>query len=280
MKLFISYRREDSRAYSGRIYDRLKEAFGSDSVFWDIDSIPLGLPFPTVLEQTIERTDVMLVIIGPTWTSISNENGGRRIDEADDFVRLEIESALRHELPIVPVTVENAPLPIQPDLPESISRLANHQGIAIRPDPDFHDDTTRLINRLEQLLGTASRKPVTGQIDDIRVENELLRLELEWEREIRNNNYQQVKAFPFQLFAGVVGAMLVGTFWSFLVPRQVAPSLGHPISIAAFLLPFVFQSPFLGYGAVRYSRYRKAAREYHEKCEALRQHESNAVHSK
>lgn len=80
MKVFISYRRDDSRAYSGRIYDQLKEAFGSESVFWDIDSIPLGLPFPTVLEKTIERTDVMLVIIGPSWTSIANADGKRRID--------------------------------------------------------------------------------------------------------------------------------------------------------------------------------------------------------
>lgn len=88
-------------------------------------------------------------------------------DESTDFVRLEIEAALRHELPIVPVLVENARLPLAGDLPESISKLTDHHGIAVRPDPNFHDDTSKLIGRLEQLLGVSKRKSVAGEIDEL-----------------------------------------------------------------------------------------------------------------
>ncbi len=151
--IFISYRRADSLESTGRVYDRLAEAFGAECVFRDIDSIPLGIPFPELLRQTLSRANVVLVIIGPSWLSVTNPHGQRRLFELADLVRMEVECALQQDLPVIPVMVGNAPLPKEECLPESIRGLAQRNGFAVRPDPDFHRDMDRLCLKVQELLG-------------------------------------------------------------------------------------------------------------------------------
>ncbi len=149
--IFLSYRRSDSMETTGRIYDRLKDAFEADSVFRDIDSIPLGLPFPQVLEQTLSRADVVLVIIGPTWVSATDATGNRRLDDVGDFVRMEVEYALRHQIPVIPVLVGNARMPLGDELPIVIRDLLCRNNYCIRPDPDFHSDVNKLTKKLDEI---------------------------------------------------------------------------------------------------------------------------------
>src|SRR5947209_16595992 len=94
LRVFLSYRRSDSGPYARLIYDSLRERFGSENVFWDLDSIALGRDFVDVVDEWLSRAEVLLVVIGPTWVDTADEHG-RRLDHPDDHVRLEIEAALK-----------------------------------------------------------------------------------------------------------------------------------------------------------------------------------------
>jgi hypothetical protein len=147
--IFVCYRRDDSADVTGRIYDRLAARFGREHVFKDVDSIPLGVDFRTHLQQIVGRCDAVVVVIGERWLVMQEQGGTRRLDEPHDFVRIELEAALQRQIPVVPVLVGQAKVPSERDLPQSLVPLAYRQGIAVRPDPDFHRDMDRLIQGLE-----------------------------------------------------------------------------------------------------------------------------------
>ncbi|HEX8732521.1 MAG TPA: SUMF1/EgtB/PvdO family nonheme iron enzyme, partial [Ktedonobacterales bacterium] len=151
--IFLSYRRDDSAAACGRVYDRLAGHFGKDLVFKDVDDIPYGVNFPEYLAEKLRECRVQLVIIGKYWLTLTGPDGGRRLDAPNDFVRIEVEAGLRNGLLIVPLLVDNARMPEADDLPESIRLLTERNAAQVRPDPDFHTDMERLIRRLEDLLG-------------------------------------------------------------------------------------------------------------------------------
>ena len=148
LTVFISYRRDDSQDVVGRIYDKLVAAFSPEQVIRDIDSLLIGRPFPEALNDAVSQSEVVLVIIGKNWLTASNSDGARRLDDAGDFVRMEIERALAAGKHVVPVLVSNASMPLAKDLPDSIRALVNQHGIQVRPDPDFHGDMDRLIRQL------------------------------------------------------------------------------------------------------------------------------------
>lgn len=152
-KVFVSYRRSDSQDVAGRIVDRLAERFSHGDVFKDVDSIPIGVPFPELLRNALSRTDVVLVVIGPTWATVLDDSGNRRLDNPLDFVRIEVETALGSTALVVPVFVTNAIMPDPRELPEPLKPLTVLNGISVRPDPDFHRDMDRLISKLEERLG-------------------------------------------------------------------------------------------------------------------------------
>lgn len=147
--IFISYRRQDSADVTGRIYDRLVQRFGREQVFKDVDSIPLGVDFRAHLGNVVGRCNFLLVVIGPQWLSVSGENG-RRLEDKNDFVRVEVESALARDIPVIPIMVSGASLPADSELPPSLGAITFRNGIRVRPDPDFHRDMDRLIAGLEQ----------------------------------------------------------------------------------------------------------------------------------
>jgi hypothetical protein len=148
--IFISYRRDDSSDVTGRIYDRLIQHFGENSVFKDVDSIPLGADFRKHLGDSVGRCDVVLTVIGRQW--LVGDVGQRRLDDVRDFVRIELEAALQRDIPVVPVLVQAAPVPRLEDLPETLQALVYRNGIPVRPDPDFHHDMDRLIKGIEGYL--------------------------------------------------------------------------------------------------------------------------------
>lgn len=153
LSIFISYRRSDSKNIVGFIAKRLQERFGDDNIFWDIDSIPPGVDFRAYVVKRISQCKACLVVIGPDWLRATNADGSRRIDDEDDLVRVEVESALRLNIPVAPVLVEDARLPFAHDLPPSLAPLVARHGMNIRPPPDFDIDIDRLMNRLADRLG-------------------------------------------------------------------------------------------------------------------------------
>jgi tetratricopeptide (TPR) repeat protein len=146
--LFISYRRSDSEAYAGRLYDRLVAEFGKDQVFKDVDSIPVGADFRTHLHAVIAECRAVLAIVGTHWTDARDERDIRRLEDRDDFVRIELEMALARGIPVIPVLVSGATMPSEAQLPASLAAFAYRQSIQVRPDPDFHRDVDRLLASL------------------------------------------------------------------------------------------------------------------------------------
>lgn len=147
-KILISYRREDSSHVMGRIYDRLVQQFGRMAVFKDVDNIPLGIDFRTYLEEQVAKCDVFLAVIGRYWMKPQGQKGKSRLTDPADFVRLEIETALKRQIPVIPVLVEGASIPPVERLPTSLQGLSYRNCIIVRPDPDFHRDMDRLIEHL------------------------------------------------------------------------------------------------------------------------------------
>ena len=151
-RIFISYRRRDSADVTGRIYDRLVDHFGEGTVFQDVEDIPLGMDFTEHIQGVVGKCDAFLAIIGNQWLDAADKGGGRRLDNAADNVRIEIESALLRKIPLIPVLVGGAEMPTEDALPESLRKLATRNAIHVRPNPDFRPDMARLIEGLEELF--------------------------------------------------------------------------------------------------------------------------------
>jgi formylglycine-generating enzyme required for sulfatase activity len=150
-KIFISYRRSDSIAETGRIYDRLVQEFGRDNIFKDVDTIPLGVDFARHIDQEVGRCQVLLVVMGKNWLT-------PRLQNPDDFVRMEIESALKRDIPVVPVFLEGVTAPPPRDqLPESLHPLIRRNGTQVWHDPRFHADMNRLVKGIRDYFQQPSR---------------------------------------------------------------------------------------------------------------------------
>lgn len=150
----ISYRRDDSLPIAGRLYDRLQATFGKSKVFMDFDSIRPGLDFRAQIKETINRSDVVIALIGPRWVG-PDADATRRIDDPNDFVRLEIAHALERDIPIIPVLVNNSPLPKAEALPEEIRALVYRHALPLDSGLDFHQHADRVIASVNNLMGSA-----------------------------------------------------------------------------------------------------------------------------
>src|SRR5947207_6979595 len=157
----ISYRRQDSSPIAGRLYDRLQAEFGKGSVFMDFDSIPYGVDFREHIKQTLKRAKVVVAIIGPEWTG-GKELSNRRIDDPTDFVRLEVASALETGIPIIPVLINNTPMPDAQSLPPELEGLAFRNGLALDSGIDFHHHADRLIAGIHRVVDPPKEEALTS----------------------------------------------------------------------------------------------------------------------
>lgn len=121
-KIFISYRREDTAPYAGWLQDRLAQHYGASKIFMDVAYLQPGADFPRIIAQAISSCDVLVALIGPAWVG-PESNGETRIQESNDWVRLEIESALDQGIRVIPLLVQNALLPNPEQLPPSLERI-------------------------------------------------------------------------------------------------------------------------------------------------------------
>jgi TRAP-type mannitol/chloroaromatic compound transport system permease small subunit len=141
---------------AGRIFDRLVSQYGEDAVFIDIDSMPIGLDFRDHLEGVLRDIDVLLAIVGPMWMGPAGTEKPRIFD-ADDFVRIEVEAALKRGIPVIPVLIDRAEMPKAELLPASIREFAFRNGITVDSGRDFRIHMDRLISAVDRLLASASR---------------------------------------------------------------------------------------------------------------------------
>lgn len=152
--IFISYRRGADSNAAGRLYDRLERHFGAEKLFFDIDSIPLGMDFAEHIDLKVAECDAQLVVIGPGWL----ENIAR-LSDANDFVRIEVEAALRRDhVPVVPVLIDGATMPRSEDLPDTLQALLRRNAIEIN-----HAQFAQTVdNRLAEALREHVRQAPEG----------------------------------------------------------------------------------------------------------------------
>ena len=147
--IFVSYRRDSYRHAAGRFHDKLALHFARDQIFMDVDAIEPGLDFVKVLHERVGTCDVLIAVISPAWLDARDEAGHRRLDDPDDFVRIEIEAALARDVCVVPVLVGGATVPRESDLPETLKPLARRHAVVLN-HTTFGRDMDALIKVLEK----------------------------------------------------------------------------------------------------------------------------------
>jgi hypothetical protein len=154
--IFISYRRDDTRADARSIYQRLQKTFGAKKLFMDVDTIERGRDFRSVIDAYLANSAAMLVLIGRNWLGTSPNADARRINDPSDFVSVEISTALRRDIPVIPVLVDGAQMPQSQDLPDEIKPLAFRQAARISHE-NFSTDIERLERDLMVITGLRRR---------------------------------------------------------------------------------------------------------------------------
>jgi formylglycine-generating enzyme required for sulfatase activity len=167
-RIFISYRRQDSKWQARPIFEAFAREVGRENVFMDVNSIPPGANFRKILKDWVDRCDALLALIGPEWIDARDpQTGQRRLDNPSDFVRIEIGEALGRDIPVVPVLLDGAALPQAHQLPDDLKELCDRQAEFVEYRT-FDADVERLIKKL-QLGGKPQPDPAPVKSDDGRI---------------------------------------------------------------------------------------------------------------
>jgi hypothetical protein len=150
-RIFISYRRGDTSPHAGRLADRLVGEFGEERVFMDVDTIEPGADFVEYIEEAVGGCEVLIAVIGDDWLDSRDEHGNRRLEDPEDFVRLEVSAGLERDIRVVPVLVERATMPRAHELPEPLRRLARRNALEIS-DLRWRHDVSRLVATIHKVL--------------------------------------------------------------------------------------------------------------------------------
>jgi hypothetical protein len=224
-RIAISYRRSDSEEITGRIFDRLATHYGRDAVFRDIDSIPAGVDFRTHVGSELDKADIVLVIVGPRW--VGPRASHSRLDDAGDPVRVEVETALGKNVPLIPVLVMRAAMPSVAQLPETLRNFAYHNAVTVDGGQDFDFHIGRLIRSMDMIL---QQKYGAGAVRPLQIASE---------------NASEAAPPPFEV-AGAPAAA---------VPRRLPAILGFAAGallgvIAAIAILFAVKPPWLAPPAI------------------------------
>lgn len=160
-RVFISYRRDDTQWVAGRLADSLGHYFGDKRVFRDIEGIAGGAEFGDVIHETLGKADAVVVLIGGSWLSVTDETGQRRLDDPGDWVAQELATALEAGIPVYPVLVEETPMPQADALPERLRRLTRFNAITVS-DNRWDSDVARLAKIVSLDIPSATERKLQG----------------------------------------------------------------------------------------------------------------------
>jgi hypothetical protein len=156
--IFINYRRSTTAAAAGRLYDRLEHHFAREDLFMDVDAIEPGLDFVEILDQQISNCRAFIAVIGPNWAGVTDEAGRRRLDNPNDYVRIELEAALKRNIRVIPVLVDGAQMPTALELPPPLRLLTRRQAIEVS-HTRFASDVDLLVRAINRSGGTIPTRP-------------------------------------------------------------------------------------------------------------------------
>ena len=234
-RIFISYRREETAYPAGWLFDRLIHHFDGQ-VFKDVDSIQPGDDFIDMITTAVASCDVLLALIGVDWLTIPDEHGRRRLDNPDDFVRLEIEAALTRGVRVIPILINGARMPRANEVPDSLAKLVRRQALELSP-ARFDSDVSRLFRILDRTLAEAKALPTAGESATLHIEP--LSASQSKEAGSRQPQLEQSPAPEPTLPAPAATARPVqlepdgGISFTAGYPRVVAPS--HPSTLSVYL---------------------------------------------
>jgi hypothetical protein len=248
--IFINYRRDDDAGFTQALYSRLEQAFPAESLFMDVDNIAPGLDFVQVLNDQVARCDVLIAVIGKNWLQASDEIGERRLNNPEDFVRVEIESALAQKKRVIPVLVNDATMPRSTDLPESLKGFARCNAVRLSHER-FRADAQGLIRALQDVLAEldAARKAESEEAqrqakERERAEAERLRQERREQSRKRGGTKLDERASGQQLRSGVVS-------WIAGLPSEISwliPVAVVAVALLGWFLPGLIFTPQGGLG--------------------------------
>lgn len=213
-KIFISYRREDSAAAAGRVYDRLSRLLPKQNLFFDVDAVRGGEDFVQRIEAEIGESDAVIVFIGEKWLAPGRRSKKPRLWDASDFVRAELKAALARPMLVLPVLIGDAQMPKPEQLPEDVRGLASKNALRLRHE-SFDDDTENIV------------AAVLGGADKIRA----------WEEK---------GSLPRKMLYGIGGALLAGVamlalallhFW--ILARPLSASIGAPLTTLLLIVSLI-----------------------------------------
>jgi hypothetical protein len=245
-RIFINYRRGDDPGFAGRLFDQLDQHFAPGETFLDVDSIPAGHDFVRVLDEQVNRCDVFLALIGKNWLDARDATGRPKLEDPDDFVRIELSSALKLNKRIFPILINNTEMPSAANLPEILKPFASRQALRLTHDR-FRVDVQALIKIVDEALKEAETEARQRREEEIAKAAEIARFEKEqlrvaaqtgeisnWEFILKSTDVQEfrdhLKRFPGGLTEGRARAQLEQLIWS-----QLGES---PRDIAAFISEF------------------------------------------
>src|SRR5882757_6287013 len=164
-KIAISYRRSDSSAIAGRIADRLAARYGKESIFIDVDSVPFGTDFRKYIQDVWSEISVLIVVVGPRWLGAAEgADAVARIRERTDVVRIELEMALKRDVPIIPILVDGAAMPTREQLPRGLRAFSDRNAADVDGGRDFHPHVDRLIQAIDRIAGEPVDPPSPAPI--------------------------------------------------------------------------------------------------------------------
>jgi hypothetical protein len=155
--IFVNYRRHDSEGEAGRLFDELEKHFGESAVFMDVAGIEPGQDFRKAIDQRVASCTVLLAVIGQHWLDARDESGARRLDDPADFVRIELASALRRNIAIVPVLVRGSRMPRADELPDDLKDMAYRNAVELT-HARWKSDIQLLIRALRPYMGAPAEE--------------------------------------------------------------------------------------------------------------------------
>jgi hypothetical protein len=170
-RVFISYRRSESKWMAGRLYDRIAEVLGRENVFFDVSNIEPGEDFVLRISEIVGGCDVLLAIIGPNWISVQDDSGRRRLDNPRDLIRIEVGVALQRNIRVIPILVDGASMPEEYQLPEELAPLVRRNAHDVSFS-HFHTDLDSFIRVLQRIIaGPSPTVQTTWQAEQAHAES-------------------------------------------------------------------------------------------------------------
>ena len=221
--IFVSYRRDDTEGEAGRLFDDLVSRFGEDSVFLDVAAIEVGRDFRKAIDESVGTCGVLLAVIGKNWVDAKNEAGDRRLDDPFDFVRIETASALKRDIPVIPVLVHGAKMPRADQLPEDLRELTYRNGVELT-HARWRSDLELLIKALSPFADPKPTAPAPAPMPPGEPEKKVS----------AGRGSNSGRAFTVQVLGAVV--LAAGAFWFWSTQRTVPDLTGSTLAEAKLKL--------------------------------------------